>query len=125
MLAASTTPLDCFRRDSALRAELSATHERQIADWSAGFVLRKAGRLDEAEDVQAALEVEVGEFGAGIAFVFEELAELTAARGDRPAARSYAEKALAAHRADGDFEAREPEKFARLAALQNDDIDQA
>ncbi|KAE9624747.1 hypothetical protein [Parasedimentitalea maritima] len=115
--------LNCFRRDALLRAELGATVERQIADWNAGFVLRKAGRLEEAEATQAALESEVGESGTGIAFVFEERAELSAARGDWPAARRYAEKALVAHRGDGISNAEEPEKFARLAALQNDASD--
>lgn len=113
--------LDCFRRDSALRAEIGATFERQIADWNAGFVLRKAGRLEEAKNVQSALEIEVGESGAGIAFVYEELSELAEAQGDRSTSRRYAQKALAAHRADGVSEAQEPEKFARLTALQNDD----
>lgn len=111
--------ISCFHRDAALRAELGATGERQIADWNAGLVLRLSGRIEEARAVQTALEAEIGPAGDGIAFVLEELAELAAAGANRVRAQELAARAIDAHRASGLSEANDPDRFARLVALRD------
>ena len=75
------------------------------------------GRLDEAEAIQRALADELDAAHAPDGYVFEELAEIAVARGDRSAAQPWAAKALALLSQDTDFRASEPGRLARLADL--------
>lgn len=109
--------VSCFKRDAALRNTIGATAERQIADWNAAFTLRAAGKLDEAEQIQHDLESEIGAQGDGVAYVFEELAELADAKGEVDKAAAYAQKALQAHGAAGIDKDVNAEKLDRLNTL--------
>ena len=89
----------------------------RIARWTVARGLRSVGRLDEAEAIQRALADELDAAHAPDGYVFEELAEIAVARGDRSAAQPWAAKALALLSQDTDFRASEPGRLARLADL--------
>jgi len=89
----------------------------RIARWTVARGLRSLGRLDEAEAIQRGLVGELQSANAPDGYVFEELAEIAAARGDRAAARPWAAKALALLANDADLRANEPARLARLAEL--------
>jgi tetratricopeptide (TPR) repeat protein len=101
-------------------AAFEAKHDvrsTRIARWTVARGLRSVGRLDEAEAIQRALADELDTAHAPDGYVFEELAEIAVARGDRVAAQSWAGKALALLSKDAGFRASEPARLARLADL--------
>ena len=65
----------------------------RIARWTVARGLRSLGALDEAEAMQRALADELEAASAPDGYVFEELAEIALARGDRAAAQPWAAKA--------------------------------
>jgi tetratricopeptide (TPR) repeat protein len=89
----------------------------RIARWTVARGLRSLGRLDEAEAMQRALAADLDAAHAPDGYVFEELAQIASARGDRAAARTWAAKALALLENDPDLRANEPERLAHLADL--------
>ena len=89
----------------------------RIARWTVARGLRALGRLDEAEAMQEALANELDAAHAPDGYVFEELALIAAARGDRAAAEPWATKALALLAPDAEFRANEPARLARLVEL--------
>jgi tetratricopeptide (TPR) repeat protein len=89
----------------------------RIARWTVARGLRALGRLDEAEAIQRRLVDEFEAAHAPDGYVFEELAEIAAARGDRSAAKPWAAKALTLLSQDADFRTNEPARLARLEAL--------
>lgn len=93
-----------------------ATRTR-IARWTVARGLRSLGKLDEAEAMQRALADELQQAQVQDGYVFEELAEIAVARGDRAAARPWAAKALQLLSHDADLAANEPARLARLAEL--------
>lgn len=101
-------------------AAFEAKHDvvrTRIARWTVARGLRALGRLDEAEAIQRQLADEWDAAHAPDGYVFEELAEIAAARGDRAAAQPWAAKALALLSQDADFRTNEPARLARLAEL--------
>jgi tetratricopeptide (TPR) repeat protein len=85
----------------AVFQQAQAAYERQgrpvnvrFARWMVGHTLRLLGRLDDALVVQRHLEADWAEAGGADADVFEELAAIYVARGDRDRATHY--RALAA-----------------------------
>ena len=89
----------------------------RIARWTVARGLRAVGRLDEAEAMQRALAQELDAANAPDGEVFEELAEIAVARGDRVSAATWASKALALLAQDAEVRANEPARLARLAEL--------
>jgi tetratricopeptide (TPR) repeat protein len=89
----------------------------RIARWTVARGLRSLGRLDEAWAMQRALADELDAAHAPDGYVFEELAQIAATRGDRAAARAWAAKALALLENDVELRANAPERIARLADL--------
>ena len=89
----------------------------RIARWTVARGLRAVGRLGEAEAMQRALVAELDAANAPDGYVFEELAEIAVARGDRAAAATWAEKALTLLAHDAELRASEPARLARLAEL--------
>jgi len=89
----------------------------RAARWSVARALRSLGRYDEALAIQHELlsELEAGSEKDG--YVFEELGELTLARGDAPGAKPWFAKAYAALSADAGFSADNPERLERLRRL--------
>lgn len=69
-------------------------HNVRIARWMVAHTLRRLGQLDEALSLQRALEAEWAAAGSADAHVFDELAEIHAARGDADRVAHY--RALAA-----------------------------
>ena len=67
--------------------------------------------------MQRALADELQAANAPDGYVFEELAEIAVARGDRAAAQPWAAKALHLLGDDADMKANEPARLARLAEL--------
>jgi tetratricopeptide (TPR) repeat protein len=102
------------------RAAFEAKHDlvgTRIARWTVARGMRSLGRLDEAEAIQHHLADELQAANAPDGYVFEELAEIALARGDRAAAQPWAAKALALLSRDANLRAREPARLARLADL--------
>ena len=95
----------------------------RIARWTVARGLRAVGRLDEAEAIQRQLADEFAAGNAPDAYVFEELAEIAIARGDRAGAKTWAAKAIALLANDADFRATEPARLARLHALARSGTD--
>ena len=65
-----------------------------VARWMVAHTLRRLGRLDEALAMQRALESDWAAAGGSDPYVFDEIAEIHAARGDADRAAHY--RALAA-----------------------------
>ena len=89
----------------------------RAARWSIARAMRSLGRYDEALAIQRALLVENERSGTTDGFVFEELGELSLARGDTAAARPWFDKAYAVLSADPSFSADEPARLERLRQL--------
>lgn len=66
----------------------------RVARWMVAHTLRRLGQLEDALQMQRALEVDWAAAGGADPYVFDELAEIHAARGDADRAAHY--KALAA-----------------------------
>ncbi|HXU66311.1 MAG TPA: tetratricopeptide repeat protein [Casimicrobiaceae bacterium] len=101
-------------------AAFEAKHDlagTRIARWTVARGMRSLGRLDEAEAIQRRLADELQAANAPDGYVFEELAEIALARGDRAAAQPWAAKALALLSRDANLRASEPARLARLADL--------
>ena len=101
-------------------AEREAAHDAartRIARWTVARGLRSLGRLDESEAIQLSLADEFAALHEPDGYVFEELAEIALARGDRAAAQPWAAKAIAILGEDPDLRANDPARLARLAEL--------
>lgn len=93
----------------------------RIARWTVARGLRSLGRLGEAEAMQRALADELEAAQTPDGYVFEELAEIALAHGDRAAAQPWAAKALAILGEDAGLRANDAARLARLAAIANPD----
>ena len=109
--------LDYWRNALAAREAAHDVARTRIARWTVARGLRSLGRLDEAEAAQRALADELQAANAPDGYVFEELAEIALARGDRAAAQPWAEKALAILDEDADLRANDAARLARLAEV--------
>jgi tetratricopeptide (TPR) repeat protein len=87
-----------------------------LARWSAGKVLRMMDRLDDALDIQRALEKELGS-SASDGRLFEEIAECLQALNQNADARPYFELAYAALSRDEWVADNQPVKLKRLKDL--------
>jgi len=112
-----TAAVDYWRQALDAREAANDVPRARIARWTVARGLRSLGRLDEAEAIQRALADELQASNAPDGYVFEELAEIAVARGDRAAARPWAAKALQLLGDDADMKANEPARLARLADL--------
>ena len=109
--------LDCWQQALAAREAAHDVSRTRVARWTVARGLRSLGRLDEAWAIQRALADELQAADAPDGYVFEELAEIALARGDRAAARPWAAKAIARLRDDPDLQANDAARLARLADL--------
>jgi len=89
----------------------------RAARWAIARALRSLGRYDEALAIQRALFAENERAGTVDGYVFEELGELSLARGDAEAARPWFAKAYAALSSDPSFGEDEPARLERLRQL--------
>jgi tetratricopeptide (TPR) repeat protein len=109
--------LDCWQQALAAREAAHDVPRSRVARWTVARGLRSLGRLDEAETMQRALADELQAANAPDGYVFEELAEIALARGDRAAAQPWAAKAIALLGNDADLRANDAARLARLADL--------
>lgn len=112
-----STALAYWQRALQARESMGDATRTRIARWTVARGLRAVGRLDEAQAIQTALADELDRAGAPDGYVFEELAEIASARGDRAAASTWARRALPLLASDAGFAAREPARLARLQEL--------
>ena len=109
--------LDCWREALVAREAMGNVDLVRIARWTVARGLRSLGRLDEAESMQRALASELASIGTPDGYVFEELAEIALARGDRAAAQPWAAQAVAILAKDKDLQASDTARLARLADI--------
>ena len=109
--------LDYWRKALADREAANDVKRTRIARWTVARGLRSLRRLDEAEAMQRALADELQAANAPDGYVFEELAEIALARGDRKAAQPWAAKALAILGDDVELRTNDAARLARLADL--------
>ena len=86
--------LDVLRQAQAAYDRQGRTYNVRVARWMVAHTLRRMGRLDEALQLQRALEADWAAAGGADPYVFDEIAEIHAARGDADRAAHY--RALAA-----------------------------
>ena len=106
-----------WRKALAAREAAAKPGPIRIAKWTVARGLRADGQLDAAQELQLALAAETEAANAPDGYVYEELAEIAAARGDANAAAAWAAKAHALLSQDAGFVRREPARLARLATL--------
>ena len=81
--------LVAFRDGLAAYERAGRVDDIPVARWMVANMLRRLGRLDEAVAIQRALEEEFDAAGQTDPYVYEELAELFTALGDRTKATHY------------------------------------
>jgi tetratricopeptide (TPR) repeat protein len=86
--------LPVLREALAAYQRIGRPHNVLIARWMVAHTLRRLGRLDEALALQRGLEADWAAAGGVDPYVFDEIAEIHAARGDVDRAAHY--RALAA-----------------------------
>jgi tetratricopeptide (TPR) repeat protein len=106
--------LDHWQKALPLREAAGNAVTIRIAKWTIARGLRATGKLDDAKKMQLALVTETEAANAPDGYVYEELAEIAFAQGDKDAARTWADKAHALLKDDPGMEAA---RVARLAAL--------
>jgi tetratricopeptide (TPR) repeat protein len=109
--------LESWRDALAARETMGDIRAIRIARWTVARGLRSLRRLDEAEAIQRALASELASAGMPDGYVFEELAEIALARGDRAGAQPWAAQAIAILAADPAFRTNDAARLARLADI--------
>ncbi|MFD2261851.1 tol-pal system YbgF family protein [Lacibacterium aquatile] len=109
--------LTIFAEDAAYRDEINRPREARIARYGIARTLRALGRIDEALTLDLQLVKDAADMGDEPSFVFEELAELYDAKGDKTQSAAYAAKALNRLRSDSFFVKDEPVRLKRLEVL--------
>jgi len=112
----TATALKHWQKALPLREAQGNPLNIRIAKWTIARGYRALGRLDEAEKVQLALAAETERLSEPDGYVFEELAEIMYAKGDKDAAKSWAMKAHAQLKDDPDM-ASETVRLTRLASM--------
>ena len=111
------TALVYWQKALPIREAQGNVENVRFAQWTIARGYRATGRLDEAEKIQLALVTETEKAGEPDGFVYEELAEIAVARGDKAAAAPWAAKAYALLKDDEDLKADKPARLTRLADL--------
>jgi tetratricopeptide (TPR) repeat protein len=89
----------------------------RIAKWTVARGYRALGRLEDAEKIQLALVADTERASEPDGYVYEELAEIAWARGERKSAASWAGKAHALLKDDANMKTKEAARLSRLANL--------
>ncbi len=89
----------------------------RIAKWTIARGYRATGRLDEARALQVALVAETERAGEPDGYVYEEMAEISLAKGDAPGAAPWAAKAYALLKDDAYLKSSEAARLARLERI--------
>lgn len=107
--------LQLFEKALKEREKKGDAQTIRIGKWSVARALRSLKRMDDALSIQLALEKENAAKPDG--FVYEELAEIYAAKGVKVDAQKYAKLALAELSKDSWFLEKEKKRIERLKAL--------
>ena len=118
--ATTATALDYWQKALAVREASNDAPRLKVARWTVARGYRALGRLDDAEAHAARARRREPKAGEEDGYVYEELAEIALARGDRAAAGPWAAKAYALLREDAWLAATEPARLKRLAELGGD-----
>jgi len=111
------TALGYWQKALPLREAAGNETTIRIARWTIARGQRAVGNLDEAQAIQLALVAETEKANEPDGYVYEELAEIAAARGRSDDASKWAAKAHALLKDDGHMKANEAARLARLADL--------
>ena len=109
-----TVALDHWQKALPLHEASGNAMRTRVAKWTVARGLRATGKLDDAKKIQLALAAETEAAGAPDGYVYEELAEIAAALGDKDAAKNWAARAHALLASDPGMQAA---RLTRLAAL--------
>jgi tetratricopeptide (TPR) repeat protein len=112
-----TTALVYWQKALPIREAQGNAGNIRVAKWTIARGFRATARLDDAEKIQLALVAETERIGEPDGYVYEELAEIAVARGDRAGAAPWAVKAYALLKDDDDLRANDAARLARLAEL--------
>ena len=113
----AVTALVYWKKELLLREAQGNAENTRVAKWTIARGYRATGKLDDAERMQRDLVVELEKAGEPDGYVYEELAEIAIARGDKAAAAPWAAKAHALLKDDGYLKANEAARLQRLADL--------
>ena len=106
--------LDHWQKALPIREASGNANAIRIAKWTVARGLRATGKLDDAKKMQLALVAETEAAKEPDGYVYEELAEIAYAQGDKDSAKQWAGKAHSLLKGDPSMEAA---RVTRLAAL--------
>ena len=110
--------LELFQKGRKWREEIKDEHGTRIAKWTVARTFRSLGKLDEALEIQLALEKEYEEQQLGQdGYIFEELAEIYLLKEQEEEAKKYFGLAYEYLSQDQWLADNEPERLARLKEL--------
>ena len=113
----AATALTYWQKALPIREAQGNAENIRLAKWTIARGFRATGKLDDAEKIQRALVVQMEKAGEPDGYVYEELAEIAIARGDKAAAAPWAARAYALLKDDGYLKASEAARLQRLADL--------
>ncbi len=111
------TALANWQKALPLRKAAGDPEATRVAKWTVARGYRAVGKLDDAEKIQKALVAEMEKAREPDGYVYEEMAEIAVARGDKAAAAPWAAKAYALLKDDGYLKTNEAARLQRLAEL--------
>ena len=111
------TALSYWKKALPLREAQGNPDNIRLAKWAIARGYRATGKLDDAEKIQLALVAETEKANEPDGYIYEELAEIAVARGDKAAAAPWAAKAYALLKDDEDLKSSDAARLARLADL--------
>src|SRR4029450_12575568 len=95
------TALTYWKKALPLREQQGDIGNVRVAKWTIARAYRGVGRLDDAEKMLLELVAETEKAGEPDGYVYEELAEIAIARGNKAGAAPWAAKAYALLKDDG------------------------
>ena len=113
----AVTALVYWQKALPLREAQGNAENIRLAKWTIARGYRATGKLDDAEKIQLTLVAETEKAGEPDGYVYEELAEIAIARGDKAAAAPWAAKAHTLLKDDAYLKANEAARLQRLADL--------
>ena len=111
------TALTYWQKALPLREKAGDQETIRMAKWTIARGYRAVGKLDDAETIQVKLVAETEKVGEPDGYVYEEMAEIAVARGNKKAAAPWAAKAYALLKDDGYLKDHESARLQRLAEL--------
>jgi tetratricopeptide (TPR) repeat protein len=111
------TALTYWQKALPIREAAGDKEAIRVAKWTIARGFRAVGKLDDAEKIQAKLVAEMEKAREPDGYVYEEMAEINLARGNRKAAAPWAAKAYALLKDDGYLKEHEAARLQHLADL--------